>query len=250
MRDWSTTVALITGASQGIGRATALAMNALGAHVWVCARDAQALHALTQHATHPDALHARACDITDVAGVASLLGELEEAHGRLDLLVNNASILGPTGELEGLDVAHWQETMRINVDGTFIVSQRAIAPLRKGHCPLMINLSSSVGRAPRAEWGAYCVSKFGVEAITGILAAELAEDAISVVSLNPGGTATQMRASAYPEEDPDTLPGAQQVAKTIVLLAGVLTPAQSGRRYSSRALFEVERAAPEALPHD
>lgn len=232
MRDWHETVALITGASRGIGRAAALAMAARGARVWACARSEEALADLAGVG-----VQVRALDIRDEGAVAALFDAIKQADGRLDVLVNNASILGPTGPLEGLDVDAWRETIDVNVNGTFIVSKLATPLLRRGHEPVVIHLSSSVGRKGRAEWGAYSVSKFGVEALNEIMAAELAGDGVAVASLNPGGTATQMRAEAYPDEDPATLPTAEQVAATILTLAETLTLEQSGQRFSSREMF-------------
>lgn len=244
-RDWSSSIALITGASRGIGRELAVQLAELGATVWACARSTTSL---PKHRN----IVARACDIRDADAVGDLFDAIDTAHGRLDVLVNNASILGPTGTLETLDIAGFQETMRINVEGTFIVSKRAVPLLRASERGVILNLSSSVGRKPRAEWGAYCVSKFGVEAISGILAQELREDGIISVSVNPGGTATDMRAQAYPEEDPSTLPSAERVAETLVLLADSLTLEQSGLMYSSRTLFDhltLDTSAQD-LPHD
>ena len=244
-RDWSSSIALVTGASRGIGRELAIQFAELGATVWACART------VTQIPKHRNIV-ARACDVRDEAAVGELVRAIDTAHGRVDVLVNNASILGPTGPLETLDVAGFQDTMRVNVEGTFIISKSCIPLLRAGEAAVILNLSSSVGRKPRAEWGAYCVSKFGVEALSGILAQELREDGIVSVSVNPGGTATDMRAQAYPQEDPTTLPTAESVAETLVLLADRLTLDQSGAMYSSRSLFEHVRSDTPAhhLPRD
>lgn len=244
-RDLSNSIVLVTGASRGIGRALALQLAELGAVVFACARSEDGIP------SH-ERIIARACDIQDERAVSSIVAEIEGAHGRLDILVNNASILGPTGTLETLDIQGFRDAMRINVEGTYIITRASIALLRQSDSGVILNLSSSVGRKPRAEWGAYCVSKFGVEALSGILAAELHEDGIISVSVNPGGTATDMRAEAYPEEDPTTLPTADEVASTLVLLARRLTLEQSGRLYSSRTLFEhLDRDTDAAsLPHD
>lgn len=234
-RDWSKTIALITGASRGIGRAAALQMAARGATVWACARSEGALAELAMEAEGQ--ISWRALDVRDGRAVADWIAELEEARGRLDVLVNNASVLGPKGPIEDQDPQGWRDTIAINVHGVFEVTRHAIGLLRRGTRPVIVNISSSVGRQGRAGWGAYSVSKFGLEGLTQILADELAGDGVAVASLNPGGTATEMRAQAYPDEDPATLPQPEEVAATILELADTLTPANNQGEYSSREMM-------------
>ena len=239
-------VFLVTGASRGIGRALALDLVGRGAVVYALARDVSSLPEVER-------LHLVSADVRDDAALADLATQIQATHGRFDGLINNASILGPKGPLESLDLDGWKQAMQINVDGTFIVTRAMIPLLRRAARPLAIFLSSSVGRAGRANWGAYSVSKFGAEALAEILAQELAEDGAVVVSLNPGGTATDMRAEAYPDEDPSTLPTAEDVAATITLLIDTLGVEQNGAKYSSRALFDfIGRDARDAreLPRD
>lgn len=245
-RDLGQCVFLVTGASRGIGRALALDLVERGAIVYALARDVSSLPVIER-------LHRVGADVRDDAALANLATRIESSHGRLDGLINNASILGPKGPLESLDLDGWKQAMQINVDGTFIVTRAMIPLLRAAERPLAIFLSSSVGRAGRANWGAYSVSKFGAEALSEILAQELAGDGAVVVSLNPGGTATDMRAEAYPGEDPATLPTAEAVAATIVLLVEKLGGDQNGAKYSSRALFDFvgrDAVTADELPRD
>ena len=246
-------VVLVTGASQGIGRSVASRYASRGSIVWAVARSPQPLEMLEQE--HPEHIFTQALDIRDTDALDHLFARITEEYGRLDILINNASILGPMGPLASLDDTAFAHTVSINTTGTFFVTRRAIdllgASSRRGRAGRIVHLSSSVGRRVRAEWGAYSISKVGVEALNTVLAAE--RDDLVTVTLNPGGTATQMRALAYPEEDLSTLPTPDDVARTIELLTTLMTPDVSGRRYSSRALFPLLDEPPqdaELLPHE
>lgn len=242
-------VALVTGASRGIGRATARLLSEAGATVYACARDEEALREL---ASENEGVQVCVLDLRDEVMVEELASEILEAHGRLDVLVNNAGVLGPRATLDQTSAEALREVLEVNVVGAFNVLSANYQALRAAKAPRVINLSSSVGRKGRAQWGAYAISKFGMEGLSEIAADELGE-AAAVVTLNPGGTATDMRAEAYPDEDPETLPSAEDVAQTIVLLARQLRSEHSGQRFSSRTLFDLADAAPEdsvELPND
>lgn len=237
MRNWKDTVVLITGGGHGIGRATALQMAARGALVFICGRTLSALQETAKLAGDGATILAHSTDITQEKDVQSLMDAIEARAGRLDVLINNAGVLGPRTDIEHVALKDWKQTLDVNITGTFLVSREATSLLRKGQKPLIVNLSSSVGRQGRGGWGPYAVSKHGVEGLTDVMADELAVDKIAVVSLNPGGTATRMRAAAYPEEDPATLPAADDVASTILRLADEVTLEQSGNRFDSRAML-------------
>ena len=232
-------VALVTGASRGIGRACALQLAQAGAIVYACARSEDALRELAEAS---EGVRVCVLDLRDEVMVEELASEIMEAHGRLDLLVNNAGVLGPRASLDQTSAEALREVLEINVVGAFNVLSASYPALRAASLPRVINLSSSVGRKGRAQWGAYSISKFGLEGLSEIAADELGEDAV-VVTLNPGGTATDMRAEAYPDEDPETLPSAEDVAQTIVLLTRQLRAEHSGKRFSSRALFELAKGS-------
>lgn len=249
MRQLDELVVAITGAGRGIGAATAALLAEREARVFGCARTDDALDELAEQSTN---ITGAALDIRDDSAVRAWFDTIEDREGRLDVLINNAGILGPRRQLSETDYQEWRETIDINVNGTFAVTRHALGLLEQADRPLVINLSSSVGRQGRAGWGAYSVSKFGVEGLTEVAADELADSGGCVVSLNPGGTATRMRARAYPDEDPDTLPGPERIAETIELLVERLTPAQNGARYSSRSLFSAVGTDPDPgqLPRD
>lgn len=240
-------VVLVTGASRGIGRAIALQLAACGAHVFACARSVPESLMNSESQVHWDVV-----DVCDFSAVDAWVGRVAARTGRLDIVINNASILGAKVALHEQPVALWHQVMDVNLHGVFHVLKAATPWLEKSDAPFVLNLSSSVGRMGRAFWGAYSVSKFGVEAMTQILADERADEPWTVVSLNPGGTATMMRAQAYPDEDPATLPAPERVAQTAVALLGALGPKQSGRAYNSRDLLACADDVfddPEALPY-
>ena len=242
MRDLSESVALVTGGSRGIGRGLAVALAEAGATVYTCARSHDGLDETVDQLEGDGELIAQSADVTKPEQIARLVGRITAAEGRLDILVNNAGILGPRAEIEEVDLEEWRQVMRVNVDGPFIVSKAAIPLLRESDGSVVINISSSVGRRGRGGWGPYAVSKHGLEGLTDTLADELEADQTCVVSANPGGTATEMRAAAYPEEDPESIPSAEEVADTLLLMAQVLEVEQTGAKYNCRDLFDALEA--------
>jgi NAD(P)-dependent dehydrogenase (short-subunit alcohol dehydrogenase family) len=231
-------VAFVSGGSRGIGQAVCVELARRGCRVYTCARDEDALADTAARADGLDGeVIAMSADVTELDSMRRVIERIAEEAGRLDILVNNAGVLGPRAHLEDVDLDQWRRTLRVNIDGVFISSKLSIGLLRAATTPIIINVSSSVGRRGRGGWGPYAVSKHGVEGLTDTFADELAEDDVCVVSLNPGGTATRMRAEAYPDEDPATLPTPEEVAQTFVLLVERLGVEQSGRKYNSRDLM-------------
>jgi NAD(P)-dependent dehydrogenase (short-subunit alcohol dehydrogenase family) len=231
-------VALVTGGSRGIGRAVALQLNAAGAVVYTCARSEEDLQETRAAASDPERLRVAAADVAEREELVHLLERIENEEGKIDILVNNAGILGPRDHIENVELSTWREVMRVNLDGVFLASKLSIPLMREAGAGFMLHVSSSVGRAGRGTWGPYAVSKHGVEGLSDTLADELADDNIVSVSINPGGTATDMRAEAYPDEDPETLPTADEVAATFVRLITNLTLEESGGKFNSRELLE------------
>jgi NAD(P)-dependent dehydrogenase (short-subunit alcohol dehydrogenase family) len=196
-------VALITGASQGLGRALALAFAKEGARVVVNARSEESVRPVAGEVegVGAEAL-AVAADVSKGADVERLVGETVGRFGRIDVLVNNAGLLGPRVAIEEYPEDEWRRVIEANLTGPFLASKATIPHMSEGGS--IINVVSGVSVEGRAEWGAYSVSKFGVEGLTQILAAELAERGVRVNAVDPGGMRTDMRAAAYPEEDPQT----------------------------------------------
>lgn len=183
--------ALVTGATRGLGRALALDLVSRGYRVFGTGLNPQRLADLDTHA----GIDAVRSDI----GSSEANAALAERVGPVDLVVHNAGILGPRTRLDAYPRGEFDRVMTANATGPFDLTARLT--LRPG--ATLIFLSSGVGNQTRAEWGAYCVSKHALEAIAGIYAKELTAQRVYVV--DPGGMRTEMRASAYPDEDPMTL---------------------------------------------
>lgn len=216
-------LALVTGASRGIGAATAEALAAAGAHVVLTARTAQDLEAVEER------IHAAGGSATiaplDLAEPGSI-GKLAQAIGgrweALDVLVLNAAMLGTLGPVAQIDGKELNKVFTLNV----LAQQAMIAAfdsmLRRSEAGRLVAVSSSVGAAHRAYWGAYGSSKAALEALATSYAQEMENvTGVKVAIVDPGATRTEMRARAFPGEDPETLKPASAVADAIVeLLAG------------------------------
>ncbi len=203
--------ALVTGASRGMGRAVAGAFVAEGARVIVTARR------LDHLGRHGDQVRALALDLAEAASVDRAADAALRVWDGLDVLVNNAGLLGERASLAAYPTETWERVMAVNVSGTLRLTQRILPGLADGGA--IINVTS--GAAGRAGWGAYSVSKLALDGITGMLRAELADRRIRCVGINPGPARTRMRAAAYPQEDPATVPDpADLVAPFVAVAAG------------------------------
>jgi len=225
-------VVIITGAGRGIGRATAELFARKGARVVLCARTGRELRAACSaiQAGGGEAV-ARVLDIGSVRQARALVGLALRRYGRVDVLINNAGILGPRVPLARYPHRAWKQVLRINLTGTFTVTQEAARVMARQRNGCIITVSSSVGRTGRAGWGAYAVSKFGVEGLSQVLADELRPDGVCVITFNPGGTRTRMRAQAYPREDRRTLRDPSVAARALLHLAARSSTAISGRAF-------------------
>src|SRR5215813_14036753 len=212
-------IALITGASRGIGHALALKLAEAGAHVVALARTVGGLEELD------DAIRAAGgsaslvpLDLKDYDGIDRLGATLAGRYGRLDVLVGNAGILGPVSPLGHVEMKSWTDTMMVNANANFQLV-RCMEPLLKqaeaGRCVFLTSGAASNARAYR---GPYSLSKAALDVLVRTYAAETASTPVKVNLFNPGPTRTRMRATLMPGEDPETLPGADDVAaKTVEL---------------------------------
>ena len=233
-------VALVTGGSRGIGRAIALAYAREGAKIFICARREQELKATADEirASGGEAGWTVA-DISKTRDVKRLIRGVRHAYGAIHVLVNNASILGPRETIVRYPLSAWEEVLRVNLTALFTVTKEALGimiPQKEGS---IINLSSGVGRVGKARWGAYAASKFGVEGFTQVLAGEVREWNIRVNAVNPGGTRTEMRAEAYPQEDPLTLPAADEITGVFVYLASPESEGVTGKSFEARDWLKI-----------
>ena len=211
-------LALVTGASRGIGAATAEALASVGAHVILVARTPSALEEVEEriHAGGGAATIAP-LDLTDGDSIGKLAGAVAERWQKLDVLVLNAAMLGSLSPVQDIDPKEYSRILSLNL----LANQALIAAfdplLKKAEKADVVALTSSVGAEPRAFWGAYGSSKAAVEALLGAYADETAYTGrIRVHIVDPGATRTRMRALAFPGEEPDTVKPPETVAAAIL----------------------------------
>lgn len=176
----------------------------------------------------------QAADVGDPRQAEALVEAALERFPDLSVLVNNASILGKRAPLVDVDTATWDEVLRVNTSSLFYVTRPLLPTFIERGSGSIINVSSSVGRRGKPNWGPYAVSKFGLEGFTQVLAEELRGHGIRVNSVNPGATRTDMRASAYPDEDPDTLPTPDDIVEVFVYLASDESRELTGQALEAR----------------
>ena len=178
-----------------------------------------------------------AADVSESGDVQKLVDAAVERFGRIDVLVNNAGVLGPRVAIEEFPEDEWRKVIDANLTGPYLVSKAVIPHMPEGAS--IINVVSGVSVEGRAEWGAYSVSKFGVEGLSQILAAELQERGIRSNAVDPGGMRTDMRAAAYPEEDPTTRITPEKNTDVFLYLASEESEGVTGERFKAQ---EFQRA--------
>ena len=218
-------IVMVTGASDGIGKALAVHIAGLGAQVVLHGRNTKKLESVYDQITNLKDAPRPSIAVLDLASAdsdayLSLVNSIEQEFGRLDGLVHNAGILGQRLSIEQHDVADWQRVMHINLTVPFVLTQALLPLLRQSPDPSIIFTSSGVGRVGKAFWGAYSVSKFGTEALSQILADENRHTPLRVNCINPGPVRTNMRLAAYPAEDRDALKRPEDILATYVYLLG------------------------------
>jgi NAD(P)-dependent dehydrogenase (short-subunit alcohol dehydrogenase family) len=213
-------VALITGGSRGIGKAVAAGYVREGAAVFLCGRnDLDVKKAIADIEGAGGRASGCAGDVGKIEDVRRIVQSTIAQLGGIDVLVNNASLLGPRVPITDYPLEAWEEVLRVNLTGIFLMSQEVVKVMIAKRQGSIINVSSGVGRIGKARWGAYGASKFGVEGLTQGLAEELKDLGIRVNAVNPGPTRTEMRAMAYPDEDPLTLPAPDDSIPVFLYLA-------------------------------
>jgi NAD(P)-dependent dehydrogenase (short-subunit alcohol dehydrogenase family) len=232
-------VILVTGASDGIGQALALALARQGATVALLGRTQRKLARTydlivaaggPQPALLPFNLESAAAPEYDALAEA-----LEREFGRLDGLAHVAGILGDLSPVDQYDVPTWCKVLHVNLTAAFITTRTLLPLLRRSEDASIVFTSSTVGRTGRAYWGAYAVSKFGVEGLMQVLAHELAGTTrIRANSVNPGPTRTGMRRQAYPAEDPASLPEPAAVLAPFLYLLGPASAGVNGLAFDCR----------------
>ena len=222
---------LVTGASSGIGRSLCATYVNAGARVFATGRNEAEL--LTTIADLPDGSAVSIpADLTSDAGRRKIATAIDHGGSTLDVAVHAAGLLGPPGvPLAVYPEAEWRSVFEINVTSVHLLHQLLVPHLEAADTPTVIGLSSAVGREGRTGWGMYAVSKHALEGWLATLAQEFRG---KVFSVNPGGTRTPMRAIAVPDEDPTTLPTAEDIAPIFLRLAHEATPEPTGARFDAR----------------
>jgi len=228
-------IALVTGASRGIGHAAALALACAGAHVVATARTIGGLEDLDDRIR---AIGGSATlvplDIKDTEGIARLAAAIGERYGRLDVLVGNAGYLGPLSPLSHVEPKVWDDTLAINVTANWHLLRFMDALLRQSEAGRAVFVTSGVAAHARAYWGPYSASKAALEALVRTYAEETASTKVRANLFAPGPTRTRMYASAFPGIDPLTLPTPEEVAETLVPLC-LPDFAETGKLYHFRS---------------
>jgi len=214
-------LALVTGASRGIGAATAIALAAAGAHVVVTARTAKGLEDIEERIFDAGGSATIApLDLTQTDSIAKLAAAVGERWTALDLLVLNAGTLGSLAAVPSIDPKEFANVLTLNVSAQAALLAVFDAMLRRAAAGKVIGVTSSVARKPRAYWGAYGASKAAFETLLGAYGDEVEQiSRVRTMVLDPGATRTTMRARAYPGEDPASVKPPEDVAARIVALA-------------------------------
>lgn len=227
-------VALVTGGTRGIGKAVAAAYLGAGARVFTCGQDASHLATALRELRSIGDIDGCTIDLGRVKDSKKLARRAVEHFGAIDVLVNNASLLGPRVSIADYPDSAWEEVLRINLSGVFFLTREVLALMSAKGAGSIINVTSGVGRQGKARWGAYAVSKAGIECFTQVLADEVKSAGIRVNAVNPAATRTEMRAAAYPDEDPLTLPQPEDIVEIFLYLASDASSAITGRSLDAR----------------
>jgi NAD(P)-dependent dehydrogenase (short-subunit alcohol dehydrogenase family) len=231
-------IALVTGASKGLGRAIGLAFAREGAALALCARGEVPLEAAAAECRGLGAdVLAVAADVADPVARERLIAHTLARFGRIDVLVNNASTLGstPLPLLADTDPEAFEEVVRVNLIAPFLLARSVIGGMLLRGSGAVINLSSDAAVNGYPGWGGYSAAKAGLDAVSRVWSAELAGSGVTVVSVDPGDMDTEMHRAALPDDDPTALARPEDVATAFVRLALGSAPAA---RVEARDLLE------------
>ncbi|MCU6668936.1 YciK family oxidoreductase [Enterobacteriaceae bacterium H4N4] len=231
-------IILVTGASDGIGREAALTYARHGAHVILLGRNEEKLHDVIR-TIHDEGGHAARGYILDLLtctpeSCQALAQRIAADYPRLDGVLHNAGLLGEVCPMDQQTPAIWQQVMQVNVNGTFFLTQALLPLLLQSDSGSLVFTSSSVGRQGRANWGAYAASKFATEGMMQVLAEEYQSRHLRVNCINPGGTRTKMRASAFPGEDPNKLKTPADIMPLYLWLMGDDSRRKTGMTFDAQ----------------
>jgi NAD(P)-dependent dehydrogenase (short-subunit alcohol dehydrogenase family) len=214
-------IALVTGASRGIGAAVARRFAAEGARLVLVARTVGGLEELDDAIRKAGGERATLVplDLRELDAIDRLGASLYERHGRLDVLVGNAGVLGTLSPVGHIEPATWDEVIDLNLTANWRLIRSLDPLLRQSEAGRAIFVTSGAAARARAYWGAYAVSKAALEMLVTTYAAEIAKTKVRANLLDPGAVRTGMRAAAFPGEDPMTLPAPEDITDAFVALA-------------------------------
>ncbi|MEG3638747.1 YciK family oxidoreductase [Magnetococcus sp. PR-3] len=229
-------IALVTGAGAGIGKAIAMGFAAQGATVLLLGRTQEKLEKVYDAITEAGGKATIVpLDLENGMGaIPELVKNTHARYGKLDILVNNAGLLGTLAPMEFYKPEEWEQVMRVNVTAPFFLTREFMPLLKLSDDASVINVSSSVGHEGRAFWGAYAASKAALVNMTETWAQELEKSSVRMNSVNPGGTATTMRAEAFPGEDKNTLPVPEAIFPVFLYLASTHSKDVRGQHLKAR----------------
>ena len=231
-------IILVTGASDGIGREAALTYADYGASVILIGRNEEKLKGVAQEIDAAGGIPARWYSLDLLTCTPETCQELAHRisthYPRLDGVLHNAGLLGEVRPMDEQDPEIWQQVMQVNINGTFFLTQALLPLLLTSDSGSLVFTSSSVGREGRANWGAYAVSKFATEGMMQVLAEEYQSRHLRVNCINPGGTRTKMRASAFPTEDPQKLKTPADIMPLYLWLMGDDSRRKTGMTFDAQ----------------
>ncbi|AHA27710.1 SDR family NAD(P)-dependent oxidoreductase [Candidatus Liberibacter americanus] len=228
-------IALITGASRGIGYYTALELAKSGAHVIACSRDVKQLDKLKNDINKiKKVVDLIAFDLRDTKSIDLTKTYIEQRWGKLDILIANAGILGPISPIWRIKKKSFEEILNVNIMTTWNLMRTFDPLLKKSKSSRAIILSSGAAHKCRPLWGGYSTSKAAIEALSRTWAKETSNTSLKVINVDPGPTRTAMRAQAMPSEDPNTIKHPQEVAKSILYLCDL-------KQITTGKLFSVQK---------
>jgi NAD(P)-dependent dehydrogenase (short-subunit alcohol dehydrogenase family) len=214
-------IALVTGASRGMGYATARALAKAGAHVVAVARTQAGLEELDDDIRNDGGSATLVpLNLTDFDGIARLGAALHERHGKLDILVGNAGVAGPSSPLGHIELKPWNDVIAVNVTANFQLIRCMEPLLKQSHAGRAVFITSAPAREASAYRGPYAASKAALETLVRAWANETASTPIRINLFDPGPIRTRMRAAVFPGEDPLTLDMPEQAAELIVPMCG------------------------------
>jgi NAD(P)-dependent dehydrogenase (short-subunit alcohol dehydrogenase family) len=233
---------VITGGSKGLGRALASRFADEGARLALCARSSDDLNRIAlELAVQGTHIIVGACDISDAYQVSQFADLVLAEFGAVDVLINNASLLGPRADILEWTRSTWNRVIDVNVNGLFSVTRAFLPSMVDQHAGSIVNVSSSVGSVGKRRWGAYATSKFALEGFSQVLADELRGAGIRVNSVNPGAMDTEMRHAAFPDEDRSKLKSPSEVTGVFVYLASDVSRGITGQKFDAQEFANTEQ---------